>query len=710
MNIKTIINPRNWPGYIRGAVKATPGIIHALYLFATFFVLLLFFLAGKIFTQFKKIPLLGKYFGYMENFFHNRFGSPMSKVMEKLEASRPSEVKRIYLIELAYRNMMIKKTRSLITILGMSVGVGAIVLLLSLGYGIERLIVNKVAGLDELKMLDISAGENTALRLNEEIFKKINGFKESLKALPVISVVGRINYNRAQTDVLVYAVSKDYLLNGINTKFIKGKAFANNNIIDLKISSVKEDGQVAGATATLVPGQYGVKISNFKNWFNVLPDSQILVWEECVIDSKILGYTSRSEGGFEGEEYWGGDYYPFSKSGRAGYDDKLNLYLGKWMKGKVPLYEKKADGSLTPAFDDHGRHKWETGCIPMRDIQVINKYDFGSVLGESTESAAFIVEDEVVLSATDEASIASSSAFYDSVVLASDESGLETIALQASDSAKIKDVKTLKFDHKPDGEAVVSSGFLNLLGINIDKAVGTTFKTSFIIVKSLMPDIEGKVFTTEVEYKIMGVVDDADNTYFYVPFEDLYKLGIKNFSQFKMILKDQDDLPKVRKDIETMGFRTTSTFDTVKQIESLFANLRLLLAILGMVALGVASLGMFNTLTVSLLERTRETGGMKAIGMVSDEVQDLFLAEAMIMGLSGGVGGLIFGTLVGSALSVIVSVIAISQGQGFLQLNYLPPTFVIFIIISSFVVGLLTGLYPAYRAKKTSALNALRYE
>jgi len=129
-----------------------------------------------------------------------------------------------------------------------------------------------------------------------------------------------------------------------------------------------------------------------------------------------------------------------------------------------------------------------------------------------------------------------------------------------------------------------------------------------------------------------------------------------------------------------------------------------------MVALGVASLGMFNTLTVSLLERTRETGGMKAIGMVSDEVQDLFLAEAMIMGLSGGIGGLIFGFSIGEIISILVSIIAISKGQGFIQLTYLPLYFIAFIIMSAFMVGLLTGLYPVYRAKKTSALNALRYE
>lgn len=119
---------------------------------------------------------------------------------------------------------------------------------------------------------------------------------------------------------------------------------------------------------------------------------------------------------------------------------------------------------------------------------------------------------------------------------------------------------------------------------------------------------------------------------------------------------------------------------------------------------------MFNTLTVSLLERTREIGGMKTMGMVSDEVQDLFLAEAMIMGLSGGIGGLTLGYLVGKCLSLIVSAVAVTQGQGYLDLAYIPLNFTIFILITSFIVGVVTGIYPAQRAKKISALNALRYE
>jgi putative ABC transport system permease protein len=142
----------------------------------------------------------------------------------------------------------------------------------------------------------------------------------------------------------------------------------------------------------------------------------------------------------------------------------------------------------------------------------------------------------------------------------------------------------------------------------------------------------------------------------------------------------------------------------------LFRNLRFVLASIGLIALAVASLGMFNTLTVSLLERTREIGGMKVIGMVSEEIQDLFLAEAMIMGFAGGIGGIILGFLLGQLTSFVISIFSITQGLGYLQVTYIPLSFVIFILLISFIVGIVTGLYPARRARNTSALNALRYE
>ena len=144
-------------------------------------------------------------------------------------------------------------------------------------------------------------------------------------------------------------------------------------------------------------------------------------------------------------------------------------------------------------------------------------------------------------------------------------------------------------------------------------------------------------------------------------------------------MKDENVLNKVRKEIEVLGFKTSSTIDTVVQIEKLFRNIRFFLGTLGLIALAVAVLGMFNTLTVSLLERTREIGGMKAMGMVSSEVRDLFLAEAMIMGFSGGIGGIILGYGAGKLLSLVVSSVAILKGQGFLDLTFIPPFFIVFI-------------------------------
>jgi len=195
-----------------------------------------------------------------------------------------------------------------------------------------------------------------------------------------------------------------------------------------------------------------------------------------------------------------------------------------------------------------------------------------------------------------------------------------------------------------------------------------------------------------------------------VPFIDLRSLGITNYSQVKLIVKDQAELARARRQVEAMGYVTRSVVDTVEQINSLFSTLRTALLLLGMVALAVAALGMFNTLTVSLLERTREVGLMKALGMKSAEVKELFLTESMVMGLFGGVLGIILGVVLGKLLGLILSLAAFSQEAGFIDVSYIPFPFVLTIVLLSLLVGITTGIYPARRATKISALNALRYE
>ncbi len=135
-----------------------------------------------------------------------------------------------------------------------------------------------------------------------------------------------------------------------------------------------------------------------------------------------------------------------------------------------------------------------------------------------------------------------------------------------------------------------------------------------------------------------------------------------------------------------------------------------MLAVLGAVALSIASLGMFNTLTVSLLERTREVGLMKAMGLKNSEVKELFLTESMIMGSMGGFLGLTSGFLAAKLVEAIISAYTLMRGVGLVSIVSVPILFALLIIFISFMVGLLTGIYPARRSTRISALNALRYE
>ena len=187
-------------------------------------------------------------------------------------------------------------------------------------------------------------------------------------------------------------------------------------------------------------------------------------------------------------------------------------------------------------------------------------------------------------------------------------------------------------------------------------------------------------------------------------------MEFKIYSQLKIVVKHEKDLATVRKKVEGLGFSSSSVVDTVAQIDSLFSMVRKILAVVGAVALGVASLGMFNTLTVSLLERTREIGLMKAMGMRSNEVQELFLTESMVMGFFGGIAGLIMGFIAGKIVGLLLSIFAVVKGVGYVDVSHLPLSFVLLIILLSLFVGIVTGVYPAQRATKISALNALRYE
>ena len=636
-------------------------------------------------------------------FISKKFSSFYSKSVSLFERKNLDSISRIDLIEIAIRNMSAKKTRTFITVGGMSLGIAAIVFLVSVGYGLQNLVISRVARLDELKQADISKNPGSKVNIDDKTISDIKQLQEVKEVLPLISVVGRVEFNNSITDVAVYGVTSDYLKNSAIKPTI-GQIFDSN---ELSVSLEPEKGVVAGAKVERSLPIYGNKISDID--FTIDPGEWVRVRDGPSTESKILGYTKRVEGIQQGVSVWGSEYVSDGEQGKAEKNEK-GEYFGRWVKTKVFLWkdavceEKNPDcvgGKYLPIKDDEGVQIQKEGYFAEFNANIKSKIEsIPAVLGAKTEVLA-----ETSLALETSQSTTSSGL---TIKVTDDPNFIEI--LEESIAAEVQ--KVIKIDINPSAKktAVVNKAFLQILGINESDAVGKEFSIAFILTSDLIADMKDKVESNPTLYKIVGVTPDDKVPLMYVPFIDLRSLGIANYSQARVLVRDESSLPKSRLQVESMGFITRSVADTVNQINTFFATARLALAAMGIVALVVASLGLFNTLTVSLLERTREVGLMRAMGMKSSEVQELFLCESIIMGVFGGFIGLVIGFIAGKLLGFLLSAFSIAKGLGFLNVTYIPPAFVLIILVLSVSVGFITGIYPATRAKKISALNALRYE
>lgn len=600
----------------------------------------------------------------------------LSTKVKSFDKADKSGVSRLYLIEISFKNMAAKKTRTLVTIGGMAIGISFIVFLVSVGYGLQQLVISRVARLDELKQAEVVPGLSKDLSLTDETLARFKQIPDVNDVLPLIAVVGRVSYQNSVSDLAVYGATADYLRYSA-LQPVRGKLFE-SNMVSFDTSSlppvlgVSSEGRELGEEI----GEVNISIS---------PGVFLKVREEPDTSSPIIGYTKRVEGKVEGIEVWGESYETNSEAGSAG-ETEDGESLGKWVKSTYLLWDKTAcnieetgdceDGGYLVARDSDNTQTQAEGYVAELSMTVEPKEIVSQVLGVSTEDGSLPVVE-----------IASESA-------AASNQNVETVEVTSDEKKQI----------------VVNRSVLQLLNIAENEAIGKKIDLSMVVVGELLEDPNKRIESAPLEYEIVGVIPDEGTPIIYVPFIDVRSMGVNKFSQTKVIVDNKTNLSKVRNTIESAGYGTVSVADTVTQIDNLFANFRLILSVLGMVALSVAALGMFNTLTVSLLERTREVGLMKAMGMKSDEVKSLFLTESMIMGLYGGILGLILGLLTGKVLSVVLSALSIVKGVGFVDISYVPPVFVVVVIFLSMLVGIATGYFPAKRATKISALNALRYE
>lgn len=279
----------------------------------------------------------------------------------------------------------------------------------------------------------------------------------------------------------------------------------------------------------------------------------------------------------------------------------------------------------------------------------------------------------------------------------------------------LKVVKGDFFTGDADNKIVISAATLQLFNLNKDNALGKTARFELYMPKideagNLVDTEEVVIKSIEKTYEIVGIIDDNAESYAYMPMDSVEGLNIPFYTQLKLTARDQKDIPKIKAEIEVIGFTPTAMSDTVSDTDRIFQAIQIILSVFGAVALIVSAIGMFNTMTIALLERTQEIGIMKALGASRQDIWKLFLAESVIIGFLGGTVGIILGFVGTYAVNAGINVLAKNFGGQQVNLFYTSNSFVFFIIVFSTVVGFITGLYPSRRASRLNPLEALRYK
>ncbi len=256
------------------------------------------------------------------------------------------------------------------------------------------------------------------------------------------------------------------------------------------------------------------------------------------------------------------------------------------------------------------------------------------------------------------------------------------------------------------GKAIVNTTFLSLFNLKTEESLEK--KISLL----LFDEYGMQVLEKELTYQIAGVIEGGEaQPNIFINLKELEKdLQPSTYHFLKVKVKSTKDLEKVRNQIISLGFQVSALSDIVEQANKFFKGVQIVLGIFGTIALIVAGIGLVNTMTISLLQRTNEIGILRAIGASKLDVLLLFLFESLSIALWGGAVGILLGIVSAEIVNYGINLLALRFGGEPLRLFFYPKWFIAFTFFLSVLVGLIGGIFPARKAAKMDPLEALRYK
>lgn len=224
--------------------------------------------------------------------------------------------------------------------------------------------------------------------------------------------------------------------------------------------------------------------------------------------------------------------------------------------------------------------------------------------------------------------------------------------------------------------------------------------------------IRGEEFRISGIFQSMNMLEDGT---IIIPLNTLQKIKntpgkitainirLDSADSLRLSMSQRQDIARDVQNKINSGFKDLEVKDVQNFISTPFSTIFSFTWAISIVALFIAVMGIINTMTTAVLERTREIGILLAIGWSKFRIMKLVLLESAIYGLLGGIAGIVIGYII---MQVLVT---LPQIQGFIVMTY-DLSFIIKALGLSLLVGILAGIYPAAKAVSIEYIDVLRYE